>query len=143
MKSFDDLVAALKKSRKECPWAKEVKVEEHLPRLKDEIRELEEAMASGDKQHVQEELADVIWDALFIAILEEEHGNFTINEMFARAVEKLKRRKPWVFGDEKVKDAAEAVRRWNEIKAQEKKMEKTQKTEQSVAPQATKHPNAH
>ena len=119
-KEFDSLVAALKKSRKECPWAQKVIVEEHIPRLKDEVRELEEAIASDDKAHIREELADVIWDAIFIAIIEEEQGNFTIEEMFAKATEKLKRRKPWVFGNEKVKNADEAVKRWNEIKMQEK-----------------------
>ncbi|MBI2545871.1 nucleotide pyrophosphohydrolase [Candidatus Woesearchaeota archaeon] len=120
MKEFDALVDALKQSRRKCPWARERITKEHLEALKDEVRELEEAVLSGEKDNVREELADVIWDALFIAIIEEEQGSFTIKEMFEKATEKLKRRKPWVFGTEKVKDSEEAVRRWNEIKAQEK-----------------------
>jgi len=120
MKEFDELVAALKQSRKKCPWAREVITKEHIERLKDEVRELKEAIKKGNKDEIRDELGDVIWDALFIAIIEEEKGNLTIDEIFEKAAQKLKRRKPWVFGNEVVKTPEEAVRRWNEIKQKER-----------------------
>ncbi len=120
MKEFDELVAALRKSRRECPWAREVITERHIEQLESEVAEVKEAVKSGHKEELREELGDVIWDALFIAIIEEEKGNFTIKDIFEKATEKLKRRKPWVFGNETVKTAKEAVRRWNEIKQIEK-----------------------
>ncbi len=120
MKEFDELVEALKKSRRECPWAREVITKEHIERLKDEVRELTEAIKKGDKDEIRDEIGDVIWDALFIAIIEEEKGNLAISKIFEKATQKLKRRKPWVFGNEIVKTPEEAVRRWNEIKKLEK-----------------------
>ena len=124
MKEFDELVVALKLSRKKCPWAKVVIPEDHVERLRDEVRELVEAMEQGPDEEIREELADVIWDALFIAIIDEEQNKFTIHDMFKKATEKLKRRKPWVFGKEKVTTARQAVQRWNEIKAHEKQAKK-------------------
>ena len=55
-REFDALVDALKQSRKKCPWAREVITKEHIERLKDEVHELTEAVASNDKQHIREEL---------------------------------------------------------------------------------------
>ena len=44
-----------------------------------------------------------------------------MKEMFEEANKKFKNRKPWVFGNEKVASAEGAIKRWNEIKAEEKK----------------------
>jgi len=119
--SFENLVNALKKSRKECPWSKEQEIEEHMRELHNEVGEAFQSIIKKDHDNLKEELGDILMDVMFVSIVAEEKGLFTINEMIEEVKEKLIRRKPWVFGNEKITSKEEAARRWNEIKAEEKR----------------------
>lgn len=120
-KAMKDFLESLLIQRKKCPWAKNRSIEQQLPELESEIQEFKQAMAKNDLENMREEYGDILWDALFIGVIAEEKGLFSIKEAIQEVHAKLKRRKPWVFGNEKVKTAEEAVKRWHEIKAEEKK----------------------
>ncbi len=120
-KAFRELFDAMVQNRRKCPWAKSRELKEQALELASEVEELKEAIERNDVENLREELGDVLWDALFIGVLAEEKGLFTVKEALEAANAKFKRRKPWVFGREKVKDAEHAVRRWNEIKKLEKR----------------------
>lgn len=120
MKEFDELVKALRLSREKCPWSNEREIGDFIPEVKKEIEELERAFENKDNENFGEELGDVLMDLMYIAVLAEEKGHFEIKDMIDEVKRKLVRRKPWVFGNETVKDSKDAVRRWNEIKALEK-----------------------
>jgi len=138
-KAVKEFVNALILKRKKCPWAKSRTIEAQLPELEDEVRELREAIEKNDVENMREELGDVLWDALFIGLIAEEKGLFTIKEAIEEASTKLKRRSPWVFGDEVVSSPEEVVKRWNEIKVEEKKAKKEQaEKKQSKKEQAEK-----
>lgn len=119
-KAVKDFLDSLLAQRKKCPWAKSRGIEQQLPELESEIQELKQAMASNDLENMREEYGDILWDVLFIGIIAEEKGLFSMKGAIQEAHAKLKRRKPWVFGNEKVKTPEDAVKRWNEIKKEEK-----------------------
>jgi len=114
--SFEKLVVALKKSRKECPWSMEQDIKDFSIQLKNEVREMEIAIKNNDYKNLKEELGDILMDLTYMAVLAEEKNIFTIKSMIKDVNLKLIRRKPWVYGKEKVKDSNDAVKRWNEIK---------------------------
>lgn len=117
--AFQKLYDDLKKSRKKCPWIKEQTLLEHIEALKDEIEEVTLAIKNNDKENLSEELGDVFMDALFLMIIAEEQGIDT-KESIKKVNDKLVRRKPWVFGDMKIKTKEESIKMWNEIKRKEK-----------------------
>jgi len=119
-----ELFEAMVLNRKKCPWAKGRDMASHISELESEVQELREAIEKNDVENLREELGDVFWDVVFIGVLAEEKGLFTMREMLSEANKKFKRRKPWVFGNETVANADEAVKRWHEIKAEEKKAKK-------------------
>jgi len=118
--SFEELIDALKKTRIECPWSKDQKIEEHMKELHGEVKEAFESIKQKDHENLKEELGDILMDLMFVSILAEEKKLFTVKEMIDDVKEKLIRRKPWVFGNEKIRTKEEAVKRWNEIKEIEK-----------------------
>jgi uncharacterized protein YabN with tetrapyrrole methylase and pyrophosphatase domain len=57
---------------------------------------------------------------LLIASIAERDGLLKRKEVLEIINDKIRRRKPWCFGGESVKDSAEALKRWKEIKEEEK-----------------------
>jgi len=53
-------------------------------------------------------------------LVAEKQGILKLKDVIHEVNEKIRRRKPWCFGGEPVKDSAEALRRWHEIKKKEK-----------------------
>lgn len=119
-KSFKQLWEALFLNRKKCFWAKEQDLEKQVEEVLKETQELKQAIEKNDLENLKEELGDVLMDALFVAVIAEEKGLFSFKEVLEAATEKLKRRKPWVFSQEKIVSKEEAMKKWQEIKAKEK-----------------------
>jgi MazG family protein len=89
--------------------------------LIDEAYEVLEAIDSDRRDHLCEELGDLLFQVLFLARLAEEEGAFDIDEVMARIEEKMVRRHPHVFGKVRVSDVQEVKDQWERIKAQEGK----------------------
>ncbi len=122
-KAVREFVNTLLLQRKKCPWARKREIVQQLPEIESEVREFREAVENNDVENIREELGDVFWDALFIGVIAEEKGLFKIKEAVEEAHSKLKRRKPWVFGNEEI-SVEEATRRYNKLKEGEKKAKK-------------------
>ena len=120
-KAVKELFQSLVLNREKCPWARERDMALQVKELASEVEELRQGIENNNVANIREEMGDVLWDLLFIGVLAEEKGLFTMKDVLVEANEKLKRRKPWVFGEEKVANAEEAVKRWYEIKKEEKK----------------------
>ncbi len=119
---FNELirVMALLRSPQGCPWDKRQTHQTLKKYLREETREVLEAIDEGDPEHLQEELGDVLLQVVFHAQIARENGEFDIKDVIRGLTRKLKRRHPHVFGKVKVKDAAEVVRNWHAIKKKEK-----------------------
>ena len=123
--AFAELLEIIRESRKKCPWCKEQSLDSYKHQIVDEAKEVEKAIENKDYANLKEELGDVLYDTLHLIEMGIEQGHFTGKEVIDTVNEKIKRRKPWVFGKEKVRTAEEAVKRWNEIKKEEKQHGKT------------------
>ena len=119
-----DLVAVVDRLRSPggCPWDAEQTHLSLLPFLLEESHEVIEAIELGDRDHLAEELGDLLFQVVFHARLAVEHESapFDIDDVAAGLVGKLVRRHPHVFADTEVDDSAEVLRNWEEIKAAEK-----------------------
>lgn len=94
--------------------------------------ELVDAIESGHTESILEELGDVLFHIAFIARMFEERGEFDLNCVARSITEKMIRRHPHVFGEEKVRNSAEVVQNWHRIKRNEQKNGKKQSCLDSV-----------
>ncbi|HEV7196749.1 MAG TPA: MazG family protein [Pedococcus sp.] len=119
-----DLVAVMDRLRSPggCPWDAEQTPESLVKYLIEEAHEAAEAIESGDRDHVREELGDVLLQVAFQSRVAQEDSRapFDIDDVAATIVEKLLRRHPHVFADGAASTPAEVEREWEVIKAQER-----------------------
>jgi XTP/dITP diphosphohydrolase len=129
-----DLVEVMDRLRAGCPWDRRQTHESLVRYLVEETYETIEAIETGDRDHLREELGDLLLQVVFHARLAEEHEDepFGIDEVAAGIVEKLIRRHPHVFAGETLPltdadaDATDVMSadgvqtQWDQIKATEK-----------------------
>jgi XTP/dITP diphosphohydrolase len=119
-----DLVAVMDRLRSTggCPWDAEQTHESLVPFLVEEAHELVEAIETGDRPHIQEELGDVLLQVAFHARVAQEdpESPFGIDDVAGGIVDKLVRRHPHVFADGDALTKEELAASWDEIKAAEK-----------------------
>jgi tetrapyrrole methylase family protein / MazG family protein len=116
---FDEFYEMLKLDRKNSAWSRTNTLESRYDELIDEIKEIRQAIDNNDPENLKEELGDGLWDLLFLVVLAEEKGLFKAEDIIQSSIDKLKRRKPWIFTGEKL-DIEEERRRWKEVKLAEK-----------------------
>ncbi|WGW10765.1 MazG family protein [Saxibacter everestensis] len=98
--SFMDLVGTMDRLRSPggCPWDREQTHISLLPYLIEESYELVEAVESGDREHIVEELGDVLLQVIFHArVGQDAQDAFDIDDVIAAISAKLRRRHPHVF----------------------------------------------
>ena len=91
----------------------------------EEVYELLEAIDEGDDHALKEELGDVLLHVLFHAQLARERKAFDFQGVARELAEKLIRRHPHVFGREKLRNPSQVLRRWHQLKQQEKPSRKS------------------
>ncbi|MDX6365157.1 MAG: hypothetical protein QOK30_233 [Nocardioidaceae bacterium] len=125
-----ELVAVMDRLRRECPWDRE---QTHLTLVRyllEESYETVEAIESGDREHLREELGDLLLQVMFHARVAAEYASdpFDIDDVAAGIVAKLVRRHPHVFaaaegtasGDADLSSADGVQSAWDAIKSAEK-----------------------
>ena len=101
-----------------CPWDREQTHESLVRYLLEEAHELADAIETGDRAGMREELGDLLLQVLFHArIASEEPDPFTVDDVAADLAAKLVRRHPHVFADADVTDLHQ---QWDAIKKAEK-----------------------
>jgi XTP/dITP diphosphohydrolase len=119
-----DLVAVMDRLRSPggCPWDAEQTPESLVKYLIEESHEAAEAIESGDRDHIREELGDVLHQVVFQARVAQEHATepFDVDDVAGAIIEKLVRRHPHVFADGDASTPAEVERAWEQIKAAER-----------------------
>nr|WP_238338356.1 MazG family protein [Pedococcus badiiscoriae] len=119
-----DLVAVMDRLRSPggCPWDAEQTPESLVKYLVEESHEAAEAIESGDRDHIREELGDVLLQVVFQARVAQEHATepFDVDDVAGAIIEKLVRRHPHVFADGAATTPAEVEQAWEQIKAAER-----------------------
>jgi MazG family protein len=120
---FERLVGILARLRAPggCPWDREQNFDTIKPYLLEETYEVLDAIDQRDWPGLAEELGDLMLQAVFFAQMASEEGKFQIDDSLDAISEKLIRRHPHVFGDGAARTSDDVKRRWDEIKADEKK----------------------
>ena len=119
-----DLVRVMDRLRSPggCPWDARQTHSSLLRYLVEEAYEVVEAVESGSRDDLREELGDLLLQVVFHARLATEHGEapFDIDDIAGGIVDKLVRRHPHVFGDEHAESAEHVEDVWERNKAVEK-----------------------
>jgi MazG family protein len=113
-------IMARLRSPEGCPWDREQTFDSIRPYLLEETYEVLDAIDARDWDSLEEELGDLLLEAVFFAQMAEEAGLFSITGSLGAINAKLIRRHPHVFGTGDAKTADEVKRRWDEIKAGER-----------------------
>ncbi len=103
-----------------CPWDREQTSSNFAKYLGEEVVELQDALASGDNGHAEEEMGDVLFSLLATTAAAEEEGRMTLESILTRAHEKMIRRHEHVFGDATAETPEDAIRVWEEVKRKER-----------------------
>ncbi|MBP3806022.1 MAG: MazG family protein [Oribacterium sp.] len=118
-----DIVKTLR-SENGCPWDK---AQTHESLKAACIEEASEVICginilkeTKDSENLKEELGDLLLQVMFHAVIAEEEGLFTFDDIAKTVSEKMLRRHPHVFGDMKYTSEEELREAWNEIKKEEK-----------------------
>ncbi len=119
---FSDLLLLIKllRSKDGCPWDRE---QTHLSIRKNFIEETYEALEAIDTNNIEllcEELGDVLLQVGLHVEMEDEVGNFTMEDVTTNLCTKLIMRHPHIFGDLNVSDAEGVLNTWEDIKKQTK-----------------------
>src|SRR2546425_7396688 len=104
-----------------CPWDVE---QTHLTLrtyLIEEAYEVLEALESRNDAKFAEEMGDLLLQIVFHSQMAQERGGFTISDVIREIHDKMIRRHRHVFGETRAKDAADVLRNWEQIKAEERR----------------------
>jgi len=102
-----------------CPWDRKQTTESLSVYLIEEVFELVEAIASGNRRAICEEFGDVLFQIVFLATLLQDEGKFDLDEVVDGNTAKMVRRHPHVFGEATAADSGEVRKQWRRIKQEE------------------------
>ena len=126
MTKFEELenIIARLRAPDGCPWDRE---QTHSSLKAACIEEAAEVVCginiledTGNSDNLKEELGDLLMLIIMHAQIAEEEGEFTMDDVIQGISEKMIRRHPHVFGEERASDSGEVLDKWNAIKKQEK-----------------------
>ena len=115
-----ELARELRDPEKGCPWDRKQTLETSVGYILEEARELQEAVEKRDGANTTEEVGDLLFCLALFTVIGEERGDFKIDQVIDEIEEKIVRRHTWVFGDDKVENAEEALELWRKNKLKEK-----------------------
>jgi len=121
-KKFDRFIDIVRELRSEngCPWDKEQSPDSLKRYLLEETQETIEAINNNNQQHIKDELGDILYVIVLLAQIHNEVNAFDIGDVIDSITDKMIRRHPHVFNDEKIETVAELRKKWLEIKNMEK-----------------------
>ncbi|MCU1410490.1 MAG: XTP/dITP diphosphohydrolase [Rhodoglobus sp.] len=125
---LDELIAVLERLRapRGCAWDREQTHESLVQYLIEETYELVDAIESGNREELIEELGDVLYQVVFHSDIAAEAGQFTLEDVAEHMTQKMIGRHPHVFGDAaaqasmNIRSADDVMAVWDDLKKTEK-----------------------
>jgi MazG family protein len=119
--SLHDLTERL---RRECPWDRAQTVRTIVPHTVEEAYEVADAALGDDLPKLTDELGDLLFQVVILALLLSEQGAGNLEDVARRVHEKLVARHPHVFGQgRELGSAGEVKARWEELKREQEDRE--------------------
>ncbi|MGV1099204.1 nucleoside triphosphate pyrophosphohydrolase [Thiovibrio sp. JS02] len=102
-----------------CPWDQRQTPQTFKRYLIEEAHELLEAINENAPASIREELGDLLFQVIFLNNLYQEQNLFTLEDVIDSISQKMIRRHPHVFGNEKIGSEQDLKKKWQEIKNRE------------------------
>ncbi|WP_373695265.1 MazG family protein [Microbacterium maritypicum] len=109
--------------RERCVWSQRITHRDLVPYLIEESHEVIDAVESGSRDDLREELGDLLWQVLFHSAIaaQDPDDPFDIDDVARTLTEKMVRRHPHVFAGEVAETPEQVLVHWNAAKAAEKR----------------------
>ncbi len=122
---FDELVRIISVLRGPdgCPWDQEQTHRSLGKHLIEEAYETLAAIEAEDSADLADELGDVLLQIVLHSQIAAEEDRFTIEDVIAGIIAKIRRRHPHIFGNVHVENSAQVMHNWDVIKRGEKPRE--------------------
>jgi ATP diphosphatase len=114
------IMARLRDPERGCPWDLQQDFASIAPYTIEEAYEVADAIQRGDLDDLRQELGDLLLQVVFHAQLAAEQGRFDFAAVARSIGDKMEDRHPHVFGDARLRDAAEQSEAWEQAKAVER-----------------------
>lgn len=118
-----DAAETMRQVRERCVWSQQITHRDLVPYLIEESHEVIDAVETGSREELREELGDLLWQVLFHSAVAAQHPDepFDIDDVARTLTEKMVRRHPHVFADAVATTPEEVLVHWNAAKAAEKR----------------------
>lgn len=125
MSAIEDLLQVMRDLRDPdngCPWDIRQTSASIAPHTLDETHELLDAIERNDTENLKEELGDLLFNIVFHAQIATEQGQFNFDDVARGITDKMLRRHPHVFGEDRDREVSETElsQQWQRLKQQEK-----------------------
>ena len=114
------IMAKLRDPETGCPWDVKQDFKSIVPHTLEEAYEVADCIERGDFSELNTELGDLLFQVVFYAQLANERGLFDFNDVMTGLKNKLVRRHPHVFSEQKALTEQQISEQWQAIKAQER-----------------------
>ncbi len=121
MQEIDQLLAIMRRLRKECPWDAKQDHDSLKRYLIEECYEVIETIDVHDYDKMKGELGDVLLQLVFHSAIAEEQNAFTFADVAQAISNKMIERHPHVYGDKLVHSARSVQNNWEKIKHKNEK----------------------
>lgn len=117
--AFERLLIIMDELREQCPWDRKQTMESLRHLTIEETYELCDAILEGDWNEIKGELGDLFLHLVFYSKIASEKKEYDVADVLHNVCEKLIRRHPHIYGDEKVQNEEDVKRNWEKIKLKE------------------------
>jgi XTP/dITP diphosphohydrolase/tetrapyrrole methylase family protein/MazG family protein/ATP diphosphatase len=114
-----ELQALAARLRRDCPWDREQTAKTIVPHTVEEAYEVADAALQADDAKLVDELGDLLFQVVFLALLLEERGAGDLEQVTRAVHGKLVRRHPHVFGEVEAESAGRVRENWERIKTEQ------------------------
>src|SRR5690349_7298859 len=121
--TLEDLLAIMARLRDRehgSPWDVQQDFATIAPYTIEEAYEVVDAIDRGDFDDLREELGDLLLQVVCHAQMASERGLFDFGDVAHAIADKMRRRHPHVFGEERYENVEAQTRAWEAIKAAER-----------------------
>ncbi len=130
------IMEALRDPETGCPWDIEQSFSSIAPYTVEEAYEVADAIERGDMDDLKNELGDLLFQVVFHAHMAAENKSFDFVDVVQAINDKLLRRHPHVFGDDKsrndkTRDKDQLNRDWEKHKKQERALKNAPENRQN------------
>ncbi len=135
-----EIMSRLRAPQGGCPWDLAQTFASIAPHTVEEAYEVVEAIETGDRAALKDELGDLLFQVVFYAQMAKEEGSFDFADVVAAICDKMERRHPHVFGDQTIADVQAQTVQWEAQKARERQQKAGNQRQSALAGVSTALP---